>query len=238
MALLLVVLAAFAVEAASGFGGTVITVTFGAFLLPVDEVLAVYVPVNLLLSAWIVGKHQAHVDTRFLLRRVAPLMGAGFLCGLALFQLRGETWIKAVFGAVVAGLSLLELTKERLGPPSPAARAVALVGSGVVHGLFACGGPLLVWVAGRELDDKGRFRATLSATWLTFGLVLTTSYAAAGTLSVETLQQSATLLPMLVAGLWIGERAHGHLDPVRFRKVVFSLLLFAGLSLVARTCAA
>ena len=222
-------------EATAGFGATVITVTLGAYFLPIEEVLAIFVPVNLLLSAWLVARNHRSIDRALLLRRVLPVMGLGVVVGLALFHLRGEGWIKAVFGLFVVALSALELARGSSPPASAPARTVALFASGVVHGLFACGGPLLVWVAGRELPDKGRFRATLSVVWLLLGLVLVANYTLAGTLSLTTLSRSVMLLPPLFVALWVGERVHHRIDPVTFRKAVFVLLLLAGGSLAART---
>lgn len=212
-----------------------ITVTLAAHLLPIEEVLAVFVPVNLLLSTWLVARNHASIDRALLFRRVLPVMGVGMAAGLALFHLRDEGWIKVVFGLFVVGLSALELTRGSAPPTSPVARTLALFASGLVHGLFACGGPLLVWVAGRELTDKGRFRATLSAVWLVLGLVLVVNYALAGTLSVATLPRSALLLPPLGLALWAGERIHHQIPAATFRKAVFVLLLFAGGSLAVRS---
>ena len=208
--------------------------TLGAFFLPIEEVLAIFVPVNVLLSAWLVARNHAAIDTTLLLRRVFPLMGAGMVAGLALFHLRDEGWIKGVFGLFVVALSALELSRGAAPPAAPFVRTVAVFAAGIVHGLFACGGPLLVWVTGRELPDKGRFRATLSAVWLVLGLVLVSNYAVAGTLTVTTLSRSAVLLPALAIALWAGEQVHHRIDPGTFRRAVFVLLLLAGGALAAR----
>lgn len=232
--LVAIVTLAFVVEATAGFGATLVTVTLAAHLWPIGEVLAVFLPVNLVLSAALVVKHHAAVDVPFLRSRVLPWMGAGFLVGLAGFQFQGEGWIKVLFGVFVVGLSLAELWP---GPPragSAVGRGAALVGAGLVHGLFACGGPMLVWVASREVPDKGRFRVTLSVVWLVLGLILVGSYAVAGTLTASTLYRSACLVPVVFAALWIGDDLHHKVDPVTFRRATFVLLLFAGGSLVLR----
>lgn len=232
--LVAIVALAFVVEATAGFGATLVTVTLAAHLWPIPEVLAVFLPVNLVLSAALVVRNHGAVDGGFLRRRVLPWMGAGFLGGLALFQFQGEGWIKVVFGAFVVVLSLAELWPGPARAGSAGARAAALLGAGVVHGLFACGGPILVWVASREVPDKGRFRATLSVVWLILGAVLIGSYTLAGTVTASTLYRSACLVPVVVAALWIGDDLHHRVDPVTFRRATFVLLLLAGGSLVVR----
>ena len=55
-ALAALVAVAFAVEATVGFGSTVLVVTVGAQWLPLEELLAAFVPVSLVLSAVLLGR--------------------------------------------------------------------------------------------------------------------------------------------------------------------------------------
>lgn len=243
--LAVVVLLAFVVEATAGFGATIVTVTLASHFVPIEEVLAAFLPVNVLLSAYLTLRHWRAVDTRLLLGRVVAWMGPGMGIGIGLFALRGQGWIRTVFAAFVVVLASLELRRAlRRGasgdggaPPALSApvAAASLVGAGVVHGLFACGGPMLVYVVGRELADKARFRATLSAVWLLLNLVLLVTYAVSGTLDAGTLRASATMLVSLVVGLVVGEQLHRRLPERAFRIAVFALLLFAGGALLVRS---
>ena len=236
----LVVFLAFVVETAAGFGSAVVTVTLASLFLPLTFVLAAFVPVNVLLSTYLVLRYRASVDRPILLRRLLPMMTVGMVIGMALFHLRGQGWLKGAFGAFVVTLAAVELLRmrrpqEAVAPLAPLAATSALLGAGVIHGIFACGGPLLVYVAGREITDKARFRATLSAVWLLLNLALLVNYRIEGTLSAETLRTSLLLLPALVAGILAGEWVHQRLLERTFRLAVFTLLLFAGGALLART---
>ncbi|GDX80713.1 UPF0721 transmembrane protein [Deltaproteobacteria bacterium] len=234
-----IVLVALVVEAAAGFGATVVTVTFAAQLLPVDDVLAAFLPVNLLLSAWMVVRYRSLVDHERLFRRVLPLMGAGMAVGILLSAQLGALWLKALFALFVVILSSLELRRRDTEVQlSTAAGTAAMLGAGAIHGLFACGGPLLVWVLGREMPEKGRFRATLATVWLILGLALLVRYRLAGTLTLDSLRTSLWLLPALGLGLWLGERVHHRIPEAAFRRWIYRLLLFAGASLLARTITA
>lgn len=236
-----IVTLAFIVEAAAGFGATVVTVTLASHLLPIEQVLAIFVPVNVLLSLVLTVRNRAHVDVDVLRRHVAAVMLPAMGVGMALFALHDQLWIRAVFAGFVVLLAARELWRMRADEPADATpvpgvrRIVVLVAAGLIHGLFASGGPLLVYVVGRELPDKARFRATLSAVWLGLNSVLLGRYAFAGTLTTATLGASAALLPPLAVGLLLGDRIHRSVDARRFRLGVFSLLLFAGLSLLARS---
>lgn len=232
MTLALIVLLGFVVEATAGFGATVVTVALAAQLMPIEHVLAVFVPVNLLLSSYLVARYWRLVDLRFLVRRVLPFMGLGVIAGLALFQLRHVGFLRPAFAVFVIVLAAVELFARSARPPSRALAAAATFGAGVIHGLFACGGPLAVYAVGRTIDDKGRFRATLAALWLTFHFVLIGNYVVAGELGLPTLRESARLVPSLLLGLFVGERLHHHVSEARFRQIVMVVLLAAGIALL------
>jgi uncharacterized membrane protein YfcA len=103
--------------------------------------------------------------------------------------------------------------------------------AGLIHGIYASGGPLLIYAVSRLNLPKSVFRSTLAAVWLIFSIILTASYLIAGTFSGESLMFIAILLPVIVIGLLLGEWLHHHIDEYRFKIFVFSVLLFAGFSI-------
>lgn len=230
-----VVVGAYAAEAATGFGATVIAVSLGVHLFPLEVLLPVIVPLGVVLSATIAWRERAHTDRRLLGRRILPLMGAGLVGGLAIFESASNAALQRAFGAFVVVVAVAELWRGRDGAPAsaplpPAAGGAALVGAGVVHGLFSTGGPLLVWALGRAPIAKRVFRATLSTTWLTLGATLSLAYALRGRLDGASLAASAALLPALALAWLAGDWLHHRLDETRFRRAIYALLLAAGLA--------
>jgi uncharacterized protein len=226
---------AFAAEATTGFGATVIALALGIHLYPLGELLPVFVPLGLFVSTWLALRGRAHVDRRLLLARILPWMGLGLLVGLAIFERASHELLRSAFGGFVVVLASLELWRllresavARELPP-PAATA-ALLGAGVMHGMFSTGGPLLVWALGKSISEKRAFRATLSCVWLVLGSALTVAYALNGRLDGCTLRATAALVPVLGVAIGIGEWAHHRLDERRFRVVVYALLLASGAS--------
>lgn len=240
-ALFALVTFAFALEAVLGFGATVLVVTLGAQFLPLEVLLPTYVPVNVLLSAWIVARHARHVDGHLLFRRILPFMGLGMGLGLLVPAGVDRHALLVAFGALTMALALPQVWAavqpagtQGHGPLSTRKAAGVLVLGGVVHGLFGSGGPMVVYFAGREALDKSVFRATLAALWVVLNVVLLASFVAREHLTLDTLQRSAGILPALALGALVGERLHGRVDMRHFRVAVFSLLFLAGLSLVIR----
>jgi len=233
--LAVVVAGAFAVEATTGFGATVLAVTLGVHLFPLGELLPVIVPLGLTLSGFNAWRLRGHVDRTLLLRRILPLMGAGLVIGLAIFERASSGALQRAYGVFVVGVAASELWRMRhadaaVRPLPPLATRSAILGAGVIHGLFSSGGPLLVYALGRLGIEKAVFRATLSTVWLVLGAALTAAYAWNGRVGRETLLASATLVPVLGLALVAGEWAHHRLDEARFRQFVYALLVVAGLT--------
>jgi hypothetical protein len=238
--LALILLGAFTVETALGFGATLIAVAFGSFVLPIDRLLHSLVPLNLGLSLWIAVRHRHAVAWDFLLRRLLPRMALGLPFGLALVGHADPSLLKRTFGVFLVVLSTLEL--RRLRQPAsaqpPALRGAAewllLFAGGIIHGAFGTGGPMAVYVTGRALPDKGTYRATLAVLWASLNLALLATFAAQGAFDAPRLTLTAGLLPCCAVGLGLGEWAHRRVSPAAFRPLVFLGLCAAGIVLLVR----
>ena len=232
----LFILLACTLEAITGFGSVVIALSLGALLLPVESLLPVVVPLNIGLSGWLLWRHRRQVDRYLLLRGILPWMGLGTLLGyLAVPHLDAAT-LKRGFGALISLFAARELCLLRgadAGPTRPSwiTRTLTLV-AGISHGLFASGGPLLVFsLAGSPLD-KAHLRATLLAVWFTLNSLLTLAFIADGRLQ-PALPQILTYAPLVALGVLLGERLHQRADPRQFRIAIYLLLLITGLLLLA-----
>jgi uncharacterized membrane protein YfcA len=207
--------------------------------MPVDDVLTALLPVNIGLSAWIVFRNMRAVDLRLLATRIVPLMVAGMGLGAWVASSVSDGRLKLAFGILVVLLAAMQLWTSRAGAENGGGSVLAgpgaLVAGGVIHGIYACGGPLVVYYATRVLEDKARFRATLSALWLTLNAVLLASYLVRGTLTPSSLGTSAILVAPLIAGSFVGDWIHHRVAATTFRRGVNVLLLAASLSLAAST---
>jgi uncharacterized membrane protein YfcA len=235
--LTLIVLIAYITQAMTGFGSVIIAVTLGSHLYPIEFLLPTVVPADLLVNIYIVGKYRRDVDRGLLFRRIRPFMGAGLVIGMGVFQLVKGTLLKKIFGLVVTLLCSRELYGLLRSPKTAKALsrlkyAASVFAAGITQGLFASGGPLVVYAVSRLNLQKGNFRSTLSALWLLTNSILTLSYLATGLLTWTNLRFWAWLAPAVVIGTIIGERLHDRVNEHHFRIVVFAILLVAGVSVV------
>lgn len=236
--LALVVVLAVAVEASLGFGSTVITVALASLWMPLGDIIPAMLPVNLVLSAYLVARYRQHIAWRFLGTRVLPFMALGLPAGFWLYAHYAGSGLKMGLGSFIVVLATVELRKLRrpqlAAAPGRLAERLALIGAGIAHGAFASGGPLAVWVSGRALEDKAVFRASLSLLWLVLNLVLVAAFLQQGQLGAASLRTSALILPSLALGVWAGEWAHARIAVGPFRIGVYVTLLVVGALLVAK----
>ncbi len=228
----------FLTEAAVGFGSTLVVVSLAAQVVPLTTLLPVFQPLALALSAMIVIRERKDIDLAFLARKVLPAMLPGLAVGMALYRVWRMEALLVVVGTAIACLALIELrrllTEAAHAQPSPLVLGSTLFGAGIIHGLFGTSGPLVVWAASRVLDDKARFRATLSLLWLILSVVLIAGFVVDGSLGAGEAKRSLWLLPTLVGGYLVGDAVHRQVPQRTFRLAVCVLLVAAGGVLAVR----
>jgi uncharacterized membrane protein YfcA len=232
-----IVVLAQTVETATGFGSTILALSLGAQLYPVEKLVPPLVLIGIAQSGWLVARWHKSVDWRLLLSRILPICAIGLAAGRCLGGLLHGGTLKIILAAFVIVVSLAELVQLYRGrsgmPPMSAARGSALLlAGGFIHGIFATGGPAVVYYAGRNIRDKAVFRATLSALWLILNLLLLGTWLAGQGLETGSAAMAVCLLPSLIIGILLGEMLHGKVKENTFRGMVFSLLLVTGIFLL------
>ncbi|HUS29297.1 MAG TPA: TSUP family transporter [Kofleriaceae bacterium] len=231
----IVALVAFTTEGAIGFGGTVLAASIGAQFVNLEVLLPAFVPLNILMSSWLLGRGVKVIAWRMLLTEVAPAVAVGTALGLLLFHLPAKTLLALVFGVFVIGLALLQLTRPADRPLARPLQLGFLGLGGVAHGLFGTGGPMIVYVVRRRLPDKLAFRSTLAVLWLALNAALLANYATSGLYTRTTAHVGAVIALALVPGLVLGNKLHHKLDASKFERIVWIVLLLAGLALAVRS---
>lgn len=219
----IIILLAYTLEAITGFGSVVIALALGALLLPIDRLLPILVPLNVCMSGYLCWRYHRLIDRRLLL---------GTLAGYALLPWLDAEALKRGFGVLIlwfAGGELWRLFRHapvRGHTPGWVMR-LATGAAGICHGLFASGGPLLVYALAGSTLDKARLRATLISVWFTLNGLLTLAFLFDGRL-VPALPQIGAYAPLLLFGVGLGERLHHRLSEQHVRVLIYLMLLAAG----------
>lgn len=226
---------AFALEAITGFGSAVIALSLSALLVSIDIVLPVFVPLSFLLCGFMVLRHGRHIDRVLLFKVILPGMVLGTAVGYGIRPYIDDALLKQLFGLLVlwfAGRELWKLShKPAVSVRSSWHTNLLITGAGVTHGLFASGGPLLVYALAGSSLEKSPFRSTLLSVWLVLNGFLTAAYFIDGRL-VPALPKVLALLPVLVLGVWVGEYLHHRISERHFRMAIYCMLFLAGMLLL------
>ncbi|CAD5110042.1 sulfite exporter TauE/SafE family protein [Zestomonas carbonaria] len=228
---------AYTLEAMTGFGSVVIALSLGALLLPIKDMLPVLVALNICMSGYLTWKLRALIDRRLLFALILPGMLAGTLLGFALAPWLDDAALKQGFGVLIVWFALRELL--RMGQGKPVGRTprwmtrLQIGAAGISHGLFASGGPLLVYALASTELDKARLRATLVCVWFSLNSLLTLGFLAKGSLQ-PALPHIASYLPLLGIGVLLGERLHHRVQEQHFRIGIYVLLCVTGALLTLR----
>ena len=232
-----IIFVAFTTEATAGFGSSIIALTIGAHFFAIGELVPVVVLLNVGLTAYMVARYYRHVALRLLFTVVLPIMGIGLAGGQLAFHMLSGAHLKVGLAALVIFVAGRELWAMRANPDQPPplsrlSRTIWLLAAGVVHGMYATGGPPLVYVVGRAGLGKLSFRSTMATIWLILDVVLVTSFIATGVLDQTGLERAGWMLPVVIVAIASGEFLHRKIPERPFRRIVFALLLVAGVVLL------
>ncbi|WP_423358025.1 sulfite exporter TauE/SafE family protein [Pseudomonas citronellolis] len=230
------ILLAYTLEAVTGFGSVVLALSLGALLLPIEQLLPVLVPLNVGLTSYLAWRHRRLVQWRLLLATLLPGMLLGMVAGYLLLPWLDPQLLKRGLGLLILWFAARELHRSARGTPRGQVPAwtmrLATGAAGVCQGLFASGGPLLVYaLAGQQLD-KSRLRATLVCVWFSLNGLLTLAFLIDGRLR-PALPQVLAYAPLLPLGLWLGEYLHRRCPERHFRLAIHLLLLVSGVLLLS-----
>lgn len=240
LALAAVFFLAYVTETAIGFGSNLVALTLGAQIYPLPVVLPIAVAMSPVMTSTVLLRHRGQVDWNLLLRRILPWMLVGLVLGLALTVVAAPSILQVLFGLFVVTVSLRELVLLWRGmvvgqaPLGVFAQAVGIVGAGVIHGAFATGGPLLVYVLAKAGLAKSNLRSTLVSVWLILNSTLSVLFLADGRLGLEQLPFLLALFPVVAIAVPVGSWVHGRLNETQFRALVAAVLLAAGSLLLLR----
>lgn len=228
-----IVAVGFTVQSTVGFGAMLTCLTLGAQWLPIDDLLPQLIPLSMLQAVALMARY-GQVAWATLLQVVLPLAAVGLVGGIAL-RTGLSVDLRPLLGLAVLALAMRELWRgPHAAPPPPAARHAAFLGAGLLQGLFATGGPPLVWGLASAGLPKTAFRSTLVASLAGMNVGLMASFGWQGQLDASTAWGTAWLVVPMVAGTWIGDRLHHHVDESRFRQAVWVLLAAGAVPLLLR----
>ncbi len=225
----------FTTQIATGFGGNLIAIALGALVLPIETMIPILVALNVLINSVTISKEWKQIHFTTLLKIIMPLMLCGMLVGILLLDYLSNDHLKKGFALLILWFAIRESYKlYRDVTPSAKGwlwQSVWTFIAGITHGLFASGGPLLVYSLSRTTLTKSQFRTTLLATW--WGLNLCYAIVLWQKAVLENhLIDIAYYVPVLVAAIVVGQMIHNRINEILFKKVIYALLAICAVIMI------
>jgi uncharacterized membrane protein YfcA len=231
----LVVIVAYTVFGLSGFGSTVISVPILAHFLPVSYLVPLMALLDLV-SAIVVGTSGREHLSREELKRLIPWMFVGFVIGATVLVGVPDRYLRTALGLFAAAIGIHSILNPALGHTISKLWSIpAGIAGGAIATVFGAGGPIYATYLSGRLGDKSQVRATISTLISISAFSRAVVYAVSGLLlHLTILAGGVVLAPFVWLGLKIGHRIHVGLTQEQMRRAVGALVLFTGLSLLAR----
>ena len=231
-------LLAYGLRGSTGFGGAV-GMPLLALVIPMKLLVPVWTLLGFTSSVAILGRDRRHVAGRdFVAFLPWCLLGIG--AGLYLFSALDSRSLARGLGALILLYAsyMLWATERPAAPGHWLGRVIAPVAgtlSGVVGALFGTMASVffVMYLDARRLA-KDRFRATLSAMLLTLSLARGIGYYAMGEFTRDVWILFAATFPLMLAGVYVGDRIQLNMREQTFRRVVCVTLFLCGIPLLLK----
>jgi hypothetical protein len=229
---------AYAARGSTGFGAAAAMPLLG-LVIPLKVLIPAWTLIGLAAGVTLLGRDRSHIAWR---EMIALLPGTlvGIAIGLFVFETLDAATLARSFGGAVLLYGLWSLWSTFRPPqkwrvPGRAAAAVAGVLGGAVGTTFGTMASLFYAIYFDAIRmTKERFRASMSAALVALGIVRGLGYFAVDEFNRDVLITVAMTLPMMLIGIFIGDRVHSGLSDVVFRRVVAAALVVSGAALMIK----
>ncbi len=232
-------IASYALRGSTGFGAAA-AMPLLALVVPLKVLIPAWTLVGLVASVTLFSRDRHHIAWGDIARLV-PTCLIGVLAGLYLFTVLDSSVLARALGALVLlyGLHSLWGTLRPLPKWTASARIAAPI-AGLVGGIVGTTFGTMASVFFAMYFDalrkgKEQFRGTMNAILLALVVLRGAGYWAVGEYTREALVTAAIALPMMLVGIFIGNRVHTGLSELAFRRLVSGALVASGLALLVKS---
>jgi uncharacterized membrane protein YfcA len=233
------------IQSITGFAGTVLAMPFSIMLVGYSTAKPILNVLGIVVSAGVIGLNHKSLNKKEFLK-IMGFMLAGMLGGYLItrtFHLNAGLLYK-LLGAIVlffVVLGVFNSYSEKYKKKKEEAHSktnfwgyLILAVAGIVHGMFICGGPLLVVYASRKLKGRDEFRVTVSAVWVVLNSILLISDIRDGFFNPKLFVLLGICIGLLFVALWVGNIIFRHINKKWFMIITYVLMAISGVSLLIK----
>lgn len=231
------IVAAYAVRGGTGFGSAA-AMPLLALVVPLKVLVPVWTLLGVASSITIVAHDYRQIAVREMLRTV-PAGLIGIAAGLYAFKALDTRTLTIGLGALVIAYGCWSLWTTTRPNTKPVTSRVIAPAAGFLGGLVGTTFGTMASIFYAIYFDairlaKANFRATMSAMMLTLSIIRGAGYFAVGEFGREALIAFAFAFPLMLLGIFIGDRFHADMPELTFRRAVSVLLIVSGAALLMK----
>jgi uncharacterized membrane protein YfcA len=231
--------ACYALRGSTGFGAAA-AMPLLALVIPLKVLIPAWTLIGLTAGVTLLGRDRAHIAWGAMGRLwLSGLIGIAI--GLYVFTaLDGRTLAQGLGGLILLyGLYSLWLTTRPQTRWQASPRVVAPIAGALGGAVGTTFGTMASVFFAIYFDvihmAKENFRASMSAILVALGVLRGAGYWAVGEYTRDVLITVAIAMPMMLAGIFIGNRIHTGLSDLAFRRLVGGALMASGAALLLKS---
>lgn len=216
------------VQALTGFAGVMLSIPPSILLFGPDMAKAVINAVCWGVCIMLAWQNREYINKKEI-ARIVLFMLVGMAVGIYLYSIVNASILVPFYGAIIVAAALKNILMKPSDKDLPLWVAIpVLLGAGIIHGLFASGGALLVIYLVATFRDKNTFRANVAAVWCVLNFVLMVTDFEKGLYNAQFFTLIAYSIPPLVIAVYLGNKIHHMINQKMFNRVTYGLLLMSG----------
>ncbi len=230
IAFVLIILVASVLQTSTGFGFSILATPFLLLIFKPTEAIQINLILSLIISSALIRKIRKDIDFGILKRILAGSV-IGLPIGMIVFLLTDINKLKLGISLIILVLTIMLLLKFRMNQNKKRDLLVGGLSGSLTTSIGMPGPPLLLYFSGTD-TEKEKLRGTTLAFYLFIYLVsLIIQVTFAGTNKTVWIS-SLWALPLVFAGLYLGQVLFKWINQNVFRIFTYIILLFTGIYLL------
>lgn len=232
--IVLALVSSYFTQALTGFGGNILSVSLLSLVLSIEEAKAIANVISVVTCLSVVVGNWRQIDWKEYFKMLVS-MTIGTLIGMYICSsFSTDDFLLGILGGILIVLGICKLKDTRYIQFSIFGQVIILLLSGILAGVYACGGITLIIYAANVLRDKESFRSTISLLFTSTSILLICLQMGQGVYTPKVNHLILLSLAPVIVSAIIANMIATKINTKLMLKVIYVLLIFMGIILIGK----